>query len=660
MYRKDIEGLRAVAVVLVVLFHLEITIFSGGFVGVDVFFVISGYLITRMIWSGKHEFNARSFYIRRLYRLFPALAVTIVATTCASWFILLPSDMLSTLKSALLALSSVSNIGFWLESGYWDADSKLKPLLHTWSLGVEAQFYLVWPLLLLFAKRHRWSNQFTGFIVLTIAVIGVFASEWAVRKSPSSAFYLSPFRITEFALGASLIFFEHQIGRWCRKWVAELLFLSGLVGIFSTALLFNESTPFPGFFSWLPCVATIAVISAHQVKYLKVILSNPVCELVGRISYCIYLIHWPIIVLTHYKLGENFSFQAKVILLLVITAAALLLYSFVERPLRIARGNLRSYNFTRGAFRFIGVLFILTFSLTLFTLNLNAQGGKNSAQVSSIPTEQEMPSSKELLNVLDPNALRLEIVRETCPELEDEACLILSKIRPNVLVLGDSLGVDGFIATKTALPNANVIPAGKRGCVPVADINAYYKRVGIYTSQALADECVAWNTNLFAEDGVVKGVDIIVGSMFWRPTRLMFFEGTLKRIRQLNPNAPILLLGNGTILNRRFIDIARNIDMNRGVTIPQDELYPMTFSMDETLASLASRHEGVNWSSKNAFFCPGKRCAVYTPSGRDFVLYDRLHLSATASQEFGLAVVRPWLQRFISENETLAKRKSST
>ena len=134
--------------------------------------------------------------------------------------------------------------------------------------------------------------------------------------------------------------------------------------------------------------------------------------------------------------------------------------------------------------------------------------------------------------------------------------------------------------------------------------------------------------------------------MFWRPVRIEFFDETILRIKNLNPDVPILLLGNGTILKRGFSQIAADISLDRGAVIPEKFIYPMTFSLDTQVVELAERYEGVYLASRNAFVCPGNKCAVYTPSGRDFVTYDRVHFSATASREFGQAVLRPWLERF--------------
>ncbi|MGB6231557.1 MAG: SGNH hydrolase domain-containing protein [Litorimonas sp.] len=162
--------------------------------------------------------------------------------------------------------------------------------------------------------------------------------------------------------------------------------------------------------------------------------------------------------------------------------------------------------------------------------------------------------------------MRYAQVREICPDIESIDCLTVSPDRIDIAILGDSLGIDGFNAVKAALPDANVIPASFRGCAPVYDIEGYQDRAGIYTNPDLAAGCRDWNTQIFADAGILSRVDIVVVSMFWRPIRVEFFDDTLTRMKELNPDVQILLLGNGTILNRRFVDIARDIPLGRILT----------------------------------------------------------------------------------------------
>ncbi len=205
-YRPDIDGLRAIAVLAVVIFHLGVPGFDGGYVGVDVFFVISGFLITSIIKSKLEsgDFSLRDFYSRRIRRLVPPLLVTVAATVIGAGLLLTPYDMIRFSRSAVAAIFSLSNIVFFLEAGYWDTASELKPLLHTWSLGVEEQFYLFWPALLMLIMSARARVSFTAAMV-AITVCGFALCAWYTTVNQSAAFYLLPFRVFQFSLGALVI-----------------------------------------------------------------------------------------------------------------------------------------------------------------------------------------------------------------------------------------------------------------------------------------------------------------------------------------------------------------------------------------------------------------------------------------------------------------------
>ncbi|MGB3456185.1 MAG: acyltransferase family protein [Litorimonas sp.] len=652
-YRAEIDGLRAVAVLLVLAFHLSLPGVTGGFVGVDVFFVISGFLITGIILEQGQDFSLRRFYLRRARRLFPALFATVAATVLAAWFIFERADLVGMLRSALLALASLSNFGFWLEAGYWDVDSKLKPLLHTWSLGVEEQFYLLWPLLLMAGLALKLNRHAAFAGMAAIAVLGLLAAEWALDHHVAAAFYLMPFRITEFALGGLTAVGLRSYRFGLPVWARQFLFFAGLGAILSAALLFDPTTRFPGLSSWLPCLGTVAVILAARVPVTSAILTNGAARLIGKMSYSLYLVHWPLIVFMEYRFGPDLTPVQTAGVAAASFGLAYALYRWVETPLRATS---KPTGQAKGVAGVIGAGWVTTLAVSLAAFSMlsapqpvshvTVQAGPN------VPERAAWPAPEALLARTDVNDVRYGPVREVCPDIENVDCLSVSPDRINIAVLGDSLGVDGFNAVQAAVPDANVIPASFRGCAPVYDIEGYQDRAGIYTNPDLAAGCRDWNGRIFADGGILGQVDIVVVSTFWRPIRVEFFEDTLARMKALNPDVQILLLGNGTILNRRFVDIARDVPLDRGATIPDEEIYAMTFSLDDAVADFAARTDNVEWTSRNDFYCPGGQCAVYTPSGVDFVTYDRVHASLAASTEFGRAVLRPWLHRLAARAET--------
>jgi peptidoglycan/LPS O-acetylase OafA/YrhL len=333
-YRPDVDGLRALAVVPVVLFHGHVTAFEGGFVGVDVFFVISGFLICSLIGSELEEgrFSIVRFYERRCRRILPALLVMFAVTSALAMAVLMPPDMASLGASMLASLAFASNMYFWKTSGYFDGAAELKPLLHTWSLSVEEQFYLVTPYVLMaiavfFRKRY--------LAVLTPLALASFAvSIWAVPHAPSAAFYVLPTRFWEILLGGlcGLGFSAGPRARWVREGLAGL----GLIGIVSAVVSYTEFTPFPGLAALLPCGGAALIIYAGSAGPSAVgrLLSLPQVVFIGKISYSLYLWHWPLLALYRYEVGRELAPLESVVIILISVGLAVVSYFYVEQPFR--------------------------------------------------------------------------------------------------------------------------------------------------------------------------------------------------------------------------------------------------------------------------------------------------------------------------------------
>lgn len=352
-YRPDIDGLRAVAVLSVVLYHLDESLLTGGFVGVDVFFVISGYLITKLISNeyDKHNtFNFKRFYLRRVRRLFPALFATLLLCLLIGGILFSPAHLVALGKSTIAAILSISNVFFWSSTGYFDSQSQLKPLLHTWSLSVEEQFYLLWPALLIGLLSIKKTWLVPAFIVALgiaslILNIWVFSeqvalSEWfgskdnqAIFDSHSTAFYWLPFRVFEFAIGAILVWLP-RVNAQSFRLVAEASFALGLCLIAYSVTQITEETPFPSTTALWPCMGAGLVIWAGPKHRLAQLLSNRVAVAIGLISYSLYLVHWPIIVFYGYAKGGEFNLLEMVAIVTASLIIAALFYQFIEQPFR--------------------------------------------------------------------------------------------------------------------------------------------------------------------------------------------------------------------------------------------------------------------------------------------------------------------------------------
>jgi peptidoglycan/LPS O-acetylase OafA/YrhL len=334
-YRADIDGLRAVAVVAVILYHLNVSGFSGGFVGVDVFFVISGFLIASLISRELEEkrFSLLSFYERRVRRIVPALVVLLLVVSALAFWELFPAAYLRFGQSVAATSVFLSNVEFWRESDdYFTFYSLEKPLVHTWSLAIEEQFYLLFPpLLILLASRPR---QWTIAVLAALAAISFGLSIWSVFAAPLAGFYLFHTRIWELLLGALIAVGAVPITS--TRSVNNVLAALGISMIAFAVAIYTSRTGFPGLAALLPCVGAALIIYAglRDAPAINRILSSKPTVFVGLISYSLYLWHWPIYVFATYHLARDLSAVEKAALVAASFAIAACSWRFVEQPFR--------------------------------------------------------------------------------------------------------------------------------------------------------------------------------------------------------------------------------------------------------------------------------------------------------------------------------------
>jgi peptidoglycan/LPS O-acetylase OafA/YrhL len=333
VYRQDIDGLRAISVAAVVAFHLQAPFASGGFIGVDVFFVISGYLITGILYreQQKGKLSLASFFERRVRRIFPALFVMLGVTSLVAAFVLLPPDFESFCKSLGAASLSVANIHLYSEAGYFNEASELKPLLHTWSLAVEEQFYLLWPLLLIVLRKWSRLGLIAGVGVLWLASFA--ANVIWLEGLPDAVFYLLPFRAWELLTGSLLALGSASlpVTRWS-NWIG----LVGLLLIGSSAALLDSSGSFPGWAALLPNAGAAMVIYGGSLPngLVSRILSLRPLVYLGRVSYSLYLWHWPLWSLLVYYSPNPITAPQRVGVAVASLISAALSWRFVEQPFR--------------------------------------------------------------------------------------------------------------------------------------------------------------------------------------------------------------------------------------------------------------------------------------------------------------------------------------
>lgn len=336
-YRRDIDGLRAIAVIAVVLFHFGVPGFTGGFVGVDVFFVISGYLITSIIWREREaaRFSFVDFWARRARRILPALFVMMFGALVAGWFLLAPKDYSELGRSAHNQAVFISNLFFMRQDGYFDVASDLKPLLHTWSLSVEEQFYIIFPLLLtlLSSRLKHWR---AALFVLLLVSFGM--STWAVSHAPEKAFFLLPMRAWELLAGAMLAVIPARQYRASLA-LAQAVSLAGLGLILLAVFTYDPSTPFPGVAALLPVMGVVCLIWANgqQATLAGKLLGSRLLVGIGLISYSWYLWHWPVYVFGKYASVDGLAPWELGALLLLSLLLGYGSWRFVEAPFRERR-----------------------------------------------------------------------------------------------------------------------------------------------------------------------------------------------------------------------------------------------------------------------------------------------------------------------------------
>lgn len=331
-YRADIDGLRSLAILPVLLFHVGLSIFPGGFVGVDVFFVISGFLITSIIAGdirGK-TFSIIEFYERRIRRIFPPLFVMFFVVTIIATLLFMPLDYRIFGRSLVSASLFGSNFMFWKEGGYFDTAAELKPLLHTWSLAIEEQFYMVFPLLLYFLQKKI---KIWRVIIIAIFLVSGCSASIMAYLNHNAAFYLPVFRIWELMMGSLLALgFVPTFGK-NNAW-REIATAVGVMLILGTSIVFTSATPFPGFFALFPCLGAALIIHAGPSTKASGLLASRPLVAIGKISYSLYLWHWPVIVFTKYWLMRELTLTEKFLVIIASFLLATLSYIFIETPFR--------------------------------------------------------------------------------------------------------------------------------------------------------------------------------------------------------------------------------------------------------------------------------------------------------------------------------------
>ena len=485
-YRAEIDGLRALAVMPVILFHAGFEWFSGGFVGVDVFFVISGYLITTIIISEMAEgkFSIVNFYERRARRILPALFFVMAVCLPFAWLWLIPADLKDFGQSLVAVSTFSSNILFLQESGYFDTTAELKPLLHTWSLAVEEQYYILFPIFLMLT--WRLGIKWVLILLSVVFLLSFGVAQWGAYNKPSATFYLLPTRGWELLVGVFAAFYLKHNTHLKSHILNQALSLLGFGMIAYSIIAFDETTPFPSSYTLIPTIGTgLIILCAVPNSYIHKLLSLKFVVGIGLISYSAYLWHQPLLAFAKYRLLDNVPVSLMVVICIFSLVFGWFSWRFIERPFRSKE------MFDRKKIFSISIGFLLAFSTIGLMLNFSTIKGFGNSNLINGYWDKGISCSYPTLGYEE------ILCEDELPNLEEKS----------VLFIGDSLlnsSIGGILDASDKM-NLSVSIVPKLACP------ALYKTSRI-SSGKVDKECLEFNKRVF-EDFLPKHVnkyDLIV------------------------------------------------------------------------------------------------------------------------------------------------------
>jgi peptidoglycan/LPS O-acetylase OafA/YrhL len=604
-HRLDIDGMRALAIMPVLFFHLGSTLLKGGYIGVDVFFVISGYLITGILQSelSAQKFSILNFYDRRIRRIFPALFAVFIASTIAAFLLLFPPEILDFSKSGMAAALFSSNFYFMSATDYFNVAAESNPLLHTWSLAVEEQYYIVFPLLLwlLRGADRRW----TILVVAGLALASFALSVVFVRSHQVAAFYMAPTRAWELLIGALLAL--GAVPKLNRTWLREAAAALGIALIVAGCFLFYRNMLFPGERALVPCLGAALLLhaGASGPTLVSRILSLRPLVFIGLISYSLYLWHWPIIIFFQIWSAQPIGPGEGALLLLASFAAAVLSWRYIERPFQrktIAASPLALRLSAVGGM--IGMLAVW--------LGLTASGGLANAfpgevaRLASYIHYDDQAVYRRGTCFLDSHANALS-------DFDAASCLARAPGKPNILLVGDSHAAHLWRGLADELPATSVLQATASGCKPV------FGGRGHPTCLALMNEALDGETG--------KGsLDAVILSARWEAEDIPLLVATVDR---LAARVPLIYVSGPIVEYREALPriLARAaLDKEPGLLVSERSDEPG--QIDARIRAALAGHRGVVYLSPFKSLCaqPSLACRTTTDGGIP-VQWDYGHLT---------------------------------
>lgn len=618
-YRPDIDGLRAIAVIPVLLFHTGTPGFDGGYVGVDIFFVISGAVIGSVIAPDIRagQFSVINFYERRVRRILPAFLFMLGGTYILSYIYAVPRDLAELGRSGLSALLVSSNMYFWRKTGYFDIPAEDQPLLHTWSLSVEEQFYLSVPLMLL--AVHRWLPHRLPVAVIGLAALSLALSIFATDHFPTANFYLLPTRAWELLLGILLAL---GVGpRLASRTARDLAAGGGLLLIVLAVSLYGRSTPFPGTAALLPCLGAALIIAAGRSDLSLVgrLLSTRPLVFIGLISYPLYLWHWPIIVFQRSDsfLGAGRSPVAETMLILAASfVMAIFSWRFIERPFRSPAMASRTNVFERLGAATAAVLLI---GITAdFSSGLPGRFPAR-AQTVAAYLDYEAANQYRAGTCMISSGF-------TADDFDEDECLTPAANRRNYLIFGDSHAAHLWWGLQAILPDVNMMQATSSGCKPF-----YHPPPGSWR------ECTRLIGYVFHEFLRHNRVDRVILAARWTEEDLPALRETLEAmaLRQV----PVVLIGPIVQYNAAVPKLLANAIRFGDRRLLDENRVGAIADLDAKMQQIAEE-TGTQYVSLWDAMCAYESClAVYDGKPMQF---DYGHVTAEGSVRLARLILEGW------------------
>jgi peptidoglycan/LPS O-acetylase OafA/YrhL len=610
-YRAEIDGLRALAVLPVILFHAGFESFSGGFVGVDVFFVISGYLITTIIISemAKGNFSIVNFYERRARRILPAMFFVIAVSLPFAWFWLGPSDLKDFGQSLVAVSTFSSNILFWRESGYFDTVAELKPLLHTWSLAVEEQYYVIFPIFLMLT--WRLGVQWVVTLLAIIFLLSLSLAQWGAYNNPFAAFFLLPTRGWELLVGVFAAFYLKYNTHLKSQPLNQFLSLLGFSMIAYSIIVFNKTTPFPGLHALIPTLGTgLLILCAVPKTFIHSLLSMKSIVGIGLISYSAYLWHQPLLAFARHRLLGEVPDLLLIVLCITSLVMAWFSWHFVEKPFRHKLILKRKFIF---AFSSLGISFLL-----LTGLWLNATDG---GLVYYSPEKQ-----KALSNFINANDYTERQHREITLKKFNK-----TDNKKDILIIGDSHSQD----------LANMVFE--------AELNNIYEFSAFYISKSCGVLMIDRENlkirptvhcnkeTLFLNNALVNqmlAADEIWVVARWRNDDLNYMKESLENILSVNTN--LMVFGTkylGSVNSKWYIDNDLSLWKKSFLHEGDRDIFRETAMINDSLLEI-TKLLGVKFINTQGLVCNSNDfCSNYVDG--NIISYDGSHLTPYGARVLG-------------------------